>query len=154
MTLRSGRVVAHVLVSFTLALPAVAQDNPDDLGRTVRALDDSLFAAFNAREVDRFMTFFSDGLEFYHDMDGLSGYEHMLESARRMFGQESPLRRARVPGSTEIHPVPGYGAIQIGRHEFCHEENGVDDCGTFGFMHLWQHRHGRWRITRVFSYGH
>lgn len=51
-------------------------------------------------------------------------------------------------GSTEIHAVPGYGAIQIGRHAFCHWEDGAQDCGVFGFAHLWRER-DRWQITRV-----
>lgn len=50
--------------------------------------------------------------------------------------------------------MPGYGAIQIGQHEFCHEENGIDDCGVFGFTHVWHRSSDGWKITRVLSYGH
>lgn len=51
----------------------------------------------------------------------------MVESSLRLFGLDNALRRELVEGSPEVHAVPGYGAIQIGRHEFCHWENGVGD---------------------------
>ena len=53
-----------------------------------------------------------------------------------------------------MYPLPGYGAIEIGTHEFCHEENGKTDCGTFKFLHVWQKQDGKWQVTRVMSYDH
>ena len=131
-----------------------AQNSAEDLLQTVADLDELAFGAFNDRDVERFVGFFADALEFYHDQDGLSGYAQLVESSHRLFGQASPLRRRLIAGSLEVHPVPGYGAIQIGEHEFCHEENGIDDCGVFGFTHVWHHTSDGWRITRVLSYGH
>jgi hypothetical protein len=147
---------AALLALGVAAAPAllVAQEPNEELVRTVTELDAKAFAAFNERDLDRFVAFFSEELEFYHDKDGRSGYSELVASSKRLFGQASPLRRRLIPGSLEIHPVPGYGAIQIGEHEFCHEENGVDDCGTFGFTHLWQRTSDGWMITRVYSYGH
>lgn len=131
-----------------------AQEASEELLQTVAQLDELVFAAFNDRDVDRFVEFFADDLEFYHDQDGLSGYAHLVESAHRLLGQVSPLRRRLVANSLEVHAVPGYGAIQIGEHEFCHEENGIDDCGVFGFTHIWHRTGDGWKITRVLSYGH
>lgn len=150
----------HVLTAVLLVLPAglpgylQAQEGPDDLLRLVAELDERAFGAFNDRDTDRFLTFFSSDLEFYHDETGLTGFADLVESSERLFALESPLRRTLVEGSLEVHPVPGYGAIQIGQHEFCHRENGVDDCGVFGFTHLWKRTEDGWRITRVLSYGH
>jgi hypothetical protein len=59
-----------------------------------------------------------------------------------------------VAGSLDVHPVPGYGAIQIGEHRFCHDENGHEECGVFGFTHVWRDVDGQWQIVRVLSYGH
>lgn len=151
---RHGLFIPHLLLSLAVVPGAEAQDTGEDLRRTVAELDDRVFTAFNERDLDRFVTFFSEDLEFYHDADGLSGYNELVESSRRLFAQESPLRRELVVGSMEVHPVPGYGAIQIARHEFCHREAGALDCGVFGFTHLWQRQGDDWRITRVFSYGH
>jgi hypothetical protein len=61
--------------------------------------------------------------------------------------------RHLVPDSLHVHPVPDYGAIQLGAHRFCHDENGKEDCGIFQFIHVWQKLGGRWRTTRVLSYG-
>lgn len=154
MTLQ--RVLATALLALLAGLPGYleAQENSDDLLRVVADLDEQVFGAFNDRDVERFLAFFSADLEFFHDETGLTGFADLVESSKRLLNLESPLRRTLVAGSLEVHPVPGYGAIQIGRHEFCHRENGADDCGVFGFMHLWKHTEDGWRITRVLSYGH
>jgi hypothetical protein len=154
MTLRHLLFLAHALLPLISAVSAEAQDTEGDLRRTVAQLDDSVFTAFNERDLERFVTFFSEDLEFYHDTEGASGYPGLVESSRRLFGQASPLRRELVEGSMEVHAVPGYGAIQIARHEFCHWANGAQDCGVFGFTHLWRLQGDQWQITRVFSYGH
>lgn len=153
-------MASHRAVLFALGVAAVtpsflrAQDSSSDLLQTVADLDELAFAAFNDRDVDRFVEFFADDLEFYHDQDGLSGYAHLVESSHRLLAQASPLRRRLIASSLEVHAVPGYGAIQIGEHEFCHEENGIDDCGLFGFTHIWHQTSDGWKITRVLSYGH
>lgn len=150
------QVLTVVLLLLQAGLPGYleAQKSPDDLLQVVAELDEQVFGAFNDRDAERFLTFFSPDLEFYHDETGLTGFADLVESSERLFNLESPLRRTLVAGSLEIHPVPGYGAIQIGRHEFCHRENGVDDCGVFGFTHLWKRTEDGWRVTRVLSYGH
>jgi hypothetical protein len=152
MTLRRVAFAALCVVSVTPVW--LGADEPaEDLLQTVANLDELAFGAFNDRDLDRFVEFFAEDLEFYHDQDGLSGYAQLVESSERLFGQTSPLRRRLIPGSLEVHPVPGYGAIQIGKHEFCHEENGIDDCGVFGFTHVWNRTSDGWKITRVLSYG-
>jgi hypothetical protein len=64
------------------------------------------------------------------------------------------LKRTLVPGSLEIYPVKDYGAIETGRHTFCHTENGQEICGTFKFVHVWQRKNDRWKITRIITYDH
>jgi hypothetical protein len=44
--------------------------------------------------------------------------------------------------------------MEIGRHRFCHKENGKDDCGSFGFAMVWRKTGASWKISRVLSYGH
>ena len=68
--------------------------------------------------------------------------------------QNTPIRRDLVAGSLEVHPIKGYGAIHIGKHTFCHWENGKNDCGTYKFLMIWQKKDGIWKISRVVSYDH
>ena len=68
--------------------------------------------------------------------------------------QNNQLKRELVKGSLEVYPIPGYGAMEIGAHTFCHIENGKQECGTFKFVHIWQKNKEGWQITRVVSYGH
>jgi hypothetical protein len=71
-----------------------------------------------------------------------------------MFGQAARIRRELVPGSLEVFPIKNYGAMQVGRHRFCHVENGKEECGTFSFVHVWRRTDRGWQIARAISYGH
>jgi len=64
------------------------------------------------------------------------------------------LRRELVPGSLEVYPLQGYGAIEVGAHRFCHEENGKRDCGTMKFSMVWRKVGEEWKLSRVLSYAH
>ncbi|MDX1746601.1 MAG: hypothetical protein R3324_11740, partial [Halobacteriales archaeon] len=95
------------LLPFFLALvmvvapadPVGAQAKEQSLRQTIADLDDSLFGAFNDRDLERFLTHFADDLEFYHDQTGLTGHAELVASSERLFSQESPLRRRLVDGS-------------------------------------------------------
>src|SRR5688500_18916258 len=117
-------------------------------------MDKKLFDAFNARHVDTLAAIFDPTLEFYHDRGGLTGYEQTTRQFKENAAKPRTLRRDLVPGTLEVHPIPNYGAVQIGAHRFCHEENGKQDCGVFKFVHVWQKKDGAWKITRVVSYDH
>jgi hypothetical protein len=117
-------------------------------------MDSVLFNAFNAHNLDKLKTLFTDDLEFYHDLGGLTNYAQNMEAFKNNFAKNNGLRRELVPGSLEVYPVKDYGAIEIGAHKFCHIENGRQDCGTFKFAMVWQKKDGEWKISRVVSYGH
>ena len=117
-------------------------------------MDSILFNAFNTRDTTKFKSMFADDLEFYHDKGGLTGVEQTFSFMRTVVKENNGLRRDLVKGSLEVYPVPGYGAMEIGSHTFCHMENGKQDCGTFKFVHIWQQKNGSWKITRVVSYDH
>jgi len=125
-----------------------------DLYKEIIHMDSILFNAFNTRDIDQFKTLFTEDLEFYHDKGGKTNYEHTISFLKTTAEINSPLRRELVKGSLEVYPIPGYGAMEIGAHTFCHIENGKQDCGTFKFVHIWQKKNGEWKITRVVSYGH
>jgi ketosteroid isomerase-like protein len=122
---------------------------PDELRQHIARLD-----AFNAHDIAKLMSYFAPDLEFYHDQGGLAGYLQTQQGFTQVSKQSPDIHRELVPGSLEVYPIPGYGAMEIGAHRFCHQENGKQDCGTFKFTMLWQQKNGVWQITRVVSYGH
>jgi hypothetical protein len=121
---------------------------------TIAHLDRLLFAALAERDTVVLKEFFTKDLEFYHDRGGVSNYDQNMEAFRTLFTKENGLKRTLVPGSLEVYPIKGYGAIQEGRHQFCHPENGRMDCGTFKFLHVWKNENGHWKISRIVSYDH
>lgn len=116
--------------------------------------DKRLFTAFNQCDIETHSEMLSPDLEFYHDKGGVTGYEHTVAVIRENCTRELGLTRTLLPDSVAIYPVKDFGAIQTGKHRFCHWENGKNDCGTFGFSHVWQHTEQGWRVHRVLSYGH
>jgi hypothetical protein len=131
-----------------------AQPGGDTLYRKIAGMDSVLFTAFNNRDTNKFKELFTKNLEFYHDKDGLTGYDHTINFAEAVAKMDNHLKRELVRGSLEVYPIPGYGAMEIGMQTFCHIENGKQDCGTFKFVHIWQNDNGVWKISRVISYGH
>ena len=147
-------VVSLALAAAT-AISAFAQaSNPPALQEEISRMDRTLSEAFNAHDLDRLMSLFSEDLEFYHDTGGLEAHAEVTEGFKALFARNDGIRRELVPGSLRIYPVKGYGAIEVGSHRFCHDEHGRPDCGTFEFVHIWKKQDAQWRITRVVSYGH
>ena len=150
---RDLRVGLFLLGVLAIA-PRVAAQAPNDLRAAIAAADSALFTAYNQRDLAKLQSFFTPDLEFYQDNEGVENYSQTMKDFRQMFGQPSPIHRELVPGSLEVYPIKNYGAMEVGRHRFCHVENGKDDCGTFSFVHIWRQTKTGWKISRVISYGH
>src|SRR6185295_5864202 len=135
-----------ILCMFTVAIlnvgnSAKAQQgnglsNGDPLYKEIAHMDSVVFNALNSRDVETFKSLFSADLEFFHDKSGLTNYDHTVEFLKTTAKNNDQLRRDLVPGSLEVYPIPGYGAMQIGAHTFCHIEDGKQQCGTFKFVHV------------------
>lgn len=169
-----ARVLTGLLLALQVLLAAAApaevpepprldaKDEAAQLRREVLAADAALFAAFNAGDAAAMAPFFSERLEFFHDTGGLSGYEQSLRQFAQNFARPGlKLRRELLPEGLEVHPLPGIGAMQIGRHRFCSRERqadghwGEEGCSVYGFSNVWERSpEGRWRLLRVMSYGH
>jgi ketosteroid isomerase-like protein len=165
MTKRTGMMFAALIVLSLCSYPAAAQAaQPPQQSATkqestplydeIARMDATMFAAFNAHDGDKLMSFFSDKLEFYHDLGGLQSYSDVAAGFKRMFAQNNGMRRELVNGTLEVYPIKDYGAIETGTHRFCHTEEGKEICGTFKFLHIWQKEGTAWKVTRVVSYGH
>jgi ketosteroid isomerase-like protein len=156
----------RILVIFLCALPlltaplaSVAQSAtaksvtaPDALFQTISALDTKLFDAYNHCDLDTLGAMVADDLEFYHDKTGLSvGKQVFLDAIRNNICGK--VHRTLVPGTLEVYPLNGYGAVEIGVHRFTHP--GIDDDrGEAKFVTIWQKKDGSWKITRAISYDH
>jgi len=125
-----------------------------ELYQTIASRDSGLFQAFNAHDIERLKTFFTKDLEFYDDKSGLTNYDQTNENFKKMFDQNNGIKRELIPNSLEVYPIKDYGVIEIGEHQFCHIENGKNDCGTFPFIILWQNQGRDWKVSRVISYNH
>jgi hypothetical protein len=142
------------VISSANAQTGDIQTSDAALYKEIAHMDSVVFNAFNTRDIDLFKTLFTEDLEFYHDKGGLTSYDHTVNFLKDVSKPGNDLRRDLVKGSLEVYPIPGYGAMEIGAHTFCHTENGKKDCGTFKFVQIWQKKNGEWKISRVVSYGH
>ena len=149
--LLAAMVVAGLRTNAQSIQPTVGNQ---ELYQEIAKQDSLLFNAFNTRDIDLFKTMFTKDLEFYHDKGGLTGYEHTIDFLKTTAQGNNQLKRELVKGSLEVYPIPGYGAMEIGMHRFCHLDNGKEGCGTFKFVHIWQKKDNQWKITRVISYDH
>ncbi len=128
--------------------------NQEELDKAVAVLDTALFDAYNHCDLEKFSSFFVDDVEFYHDQGGVTlGKQALTESIRKNICGR--VTRELVSGSLQVHYMKGYGAVEMGVHRFHHP--GHDDTEPVGegkFIHLWQCKDGKWRVTRVISYDH
>ena len=137
------------------ASPAGTGDvSSSELTNAIAGMDQKMFDAFNAHDVDLLMSLFTDDLEFYHDKGGLTNHQQTREGFTKMFGNMPDIKRTLVPDTFLVYPIKDYGAIELGTHRFCHQENGKDDCGDFPFVMIWKKVGNSWKVARVVSYGH
>ena len=64
------------------------------------------------------------------------------------------VERSLVPGSMEVYPLSGYGAVEIGFHRFRRPSNPKDAGGEANSITLWQNKDGTWKVTRAIRFAH
>jgi ketosteroid isomerase-like protein len=154
---RSLFVILLLTLTVDLAPGQTRQSSPDDaLFRKLASLDEALFNAFNACDLEKLGSFFAEDVEFYHDKAGMSrGRQAIVDGVKANICGKT--RRDLVPGTLEVHPLDNFGAVQLGSHRFCDVKSTSCDGTTGGvakFIHLWRDDKGDWKITRVISYDH
>src|SRR5271154_3413841 len=153
MLLLGGMVHAGGQMSQAAAVPALdAIKSDQELTHAITALDKQLFDAYNTCNLDVLGTLVTDDLEFYHDKTGLAVGKKVFLDAIKM-NICGKVTRELVPGSLEVYPLHGYGAVEIGLHRF-HHPGDDKDVGEAKFVQLWQYKDGAWKISRVISYDH
>jgi Domain of unknown function (DUF4440) len=147
-----------LFVSFFSLSKNLSAQTDKELYNKIAHLDSVLFNAYNTQDTTTMKMMFTEDLEWFQDNGGLLSYQTVMSNFQTMIERykklNTPIRRDLVEGSLEVHPIKGYGAIHIGKHTFCHWENGRNDCGTFKFLMIWRNDKGVWRISKVVSYDH
>ncbi|MGA2672017.1 MAG: nuclear transport factor 2 family protein [Terracidiphilus sp.] len=151
-------VPALAIGSFVASGQAKPESNPgaqasSELVATITGLDAALFDAYNRCDLEKFGSSLADDLEFYHDQGGLAvGKQKTIDGVRNNICGK--VRRELVPGTLEVYPIHGYGAVEMGVHRFYHPGMQPDAPGEAKFVHIWQLKDGVWKVTRVISVDH
>ncbi|MDQ3667682.1 MAG: nuclear transport factor 2 family protein [Acidobacteriota bacterium] len=151
----SPRLVVLLFMATLLLTDGVhAQSKTDlpaakELYERIAALDAALFDSYNACDIDKVGTFFTEDLEFYHEKGGLTlSRKSSLDIMRtNLCGENSNrVRRELVRGSLEVHPISNYGAVETGEHRFYLTQKGqkekLDGIGKL----LWHKKDVEWKI--------
>lgn len=123
------RVVLNVARNATAAAPA-----PDSLYQKMLALDTALFDSFNKcsdpAQFKKHAAFFAPDVEFYHDLGGVTlGVDALMANTKKnVCGQ---FRRELDLPSFRVFNIPGYGAMALGTHRFCHTPTTCEGVGEF-----------------------
>ncbi|MDN3677605.1 nuclear transport factor 2 family protein [Flavobacterium paronense] len=128
---------------------------PDDpqLYETIVKLDSTFFAAYNTCDInlEKYASFFSENIEFYHDQGGLmTSKQDIIDATKRNICGK--VTRELVKGSIEVYPIKDFGAIEMGLHKFHNNQEPAGTPSKVGrFLVIWQHKNNDWKITRVVS---
>ena len=127
-----------------------------DLYDTIAYMDSIFFNAFNTRDINTVTSMLSENLEFYHDMGGVTNFEQNIEAFKRNFANDRRVRRELVKATLEVYPIKDFGAVETGVHRFYATEKGQQEnlSSEAKFLQVWQKKDGRWKLTRIISYGH
>jgi hypothetical protein len=153
------------MILAAMLLIAAPQTSPDPaLLAEVQAADTALFEAFFARcDPARLATLVTPDFEMYHDKDGVvatSGEAFVALYAKGCEAKKAPdawrSRRALLPETLRVDPVPGYGAIEEGDHVFYERKGDGPEklVGKAHFVQLWKKAPDGWRVARILSYAH
>jgi hypothetical protein len=163
---QGARILFSAAVAFScVPLPAAAQSTQDatvtapqdSLLRVELARADSMFfhALFVACDADEANALLTEDVEFYDDRTGLSAGSDLRADFRRLADDcpaRNGVRRIPLAESIRVYPVPGYGAVRMGRHHFV--EDGASTSTTARFVIVWRRVGAEWRIARVLSVDH
>ncbi|SDR67097.1 nuclear transport factor 2 family protein [Gramella sp. MAR_2010_147] len=158
------KTLTTLICLFVFNLINSQVDQNSDLYISLKSRDSLLFdIGFNQCKIERFESFVSKDLEFYHDQGGLTtNKEDFLENVRNNIcsnPDKKPIRKL-VEGSLEVFPLYAngklYGALQKGIHDFYIQESGKELYKTSSakFTHVWIKEDNNWILKRVLSYDH
>lgn len=117
---------------------------------TIVKMDSLFFEAYNNCRLPVMDSMLSHDIEFYHDQGGLSTSQPQLMDAvkKNICGK---VTRELLPGSIEVYPIHGYGAVEMGMHAFHNNQEPGHKIHFSKFVQLWRKENGQWKMTRVIS---
>lgn len=153
LSLIAGGLAALAATAVVAAEPPTP--SPDALYQKMLALDTAMFDSFNhcndPAQFAKHAAFFAKDVEFYHDLGGVMwGADTVLESTKKNVCGKF-WRQLDLP-SFRVWPIPGYGAMVMGTHRFCHTPTTCEGVGEF--TTIWRQTGDEWVVTRALSYAH
>jgi Domain of unknown function (DUF4440) len=157
---------APVPITFLVAATVAALPIPDGAALTsaIAARDKAVFGLlFDGCDPAAMAAYIAPDFEMYHDKGGVvarSRADFIADYAKSCEAKKAPdawrSRRELVAASLNVHPVPGFGAIEDGEHVFYERRGDGPErkAGTARFTQLWALTADGWQLSRVFSYGH
>lgn len=128
---------------------------PDNqqLYNTIVRLDSIFFEDYNTCSVnlDKYGSFFSDNIEFYHDQGGLlTSKQDIIDATKKNICGK--VTRELIKGSIEVYPIKDFGAVEMGLHKFHNNQEPVGTPSKVGrFIIIWESVNDEWKIKRVVS---
>lgn len=135
--------------SKQLDLPTYEAAN-QELHDLIVKLDKKFFDAYNSCDVAVHKEMIDEDLEFYHDLGGLATSKTQIIQALKD-NICNKVTRELVEGTNEVYPIPGYGAIQMGWHQFHNSQEPNAKSKPSKFVTIWKQDGDNWTISRVIS---
>ncbi len=162
---RARSALATFVISAIIAgTSAAAGPSSPQLQSEVRDQDAKFFKLmFEVCDPDAMSRMVTPDFEMYHDRGGVVAKgepEFIANYTKDCRSWTKPgavrARRVLVPETFGVYPVPGYGAIEGGSHDFYAGVEGKPEVkvGRGRFTQLWRRDADGWRLSRVFSYDH
>jgi hypothetical protein len=155
-----------IALALAAAAPAAEINLPEGeaLAGAIAARDAEFFELlFEGCDAAQLGGMLAPDFEMYHDRGGVVARtaEAFLADYRRTCAErQAPnawrSRRELVRPTLNVHPVPGYGAIEDGEHRFYERQGDGPErlAGHARFTQLWRLAPEGWQLARVFSYAH
>lgn len=121
-----------------------------ELQHKIEALDSIFFRAYNTCDIETQEMLISEDIEFFHDKGGLSTSKSEIIEAMKtnICGK---VTRELIKGSIEVYPIHEYGAVQMGYHKFCNNQEPNAISNPSRFITLWKKDNDNWKMTRIVS---
>lgn len=144
--------------------PAPTIPDQPALTEAIATRDTALFQVmFDGCDPAALADLVTEDMEFYHDKGGaMIGRQALVgDYSRSCEARKAPdawrSRRALVPDTLRVYPIPGFGAVEEGTHLFYERQGDGPErlAGRARFSVLWKlDADGQWRMTRAFSIDH
>ncbi len=147
----TAKNIALFLGLVMVAQLTMAQEAMDsELYKTIKALDNEYFTAYNTCDMKTQEMLLAEDLEFYHDQGGLStSKETVLESIEKNICGK--VTRELLKDSFEVYEIKGFGAVAMGLHKFYNNQEPDAISKPSKFIGIWTQNNGQWQMKRIIS---